>query len=162
MIKLSRAGWNNVIIFAVLGFILLINATQDNVFSVRSSGSDQVSLLGEHAAILTLTVNQQIKIERIGKTWRAQPSNIQGQALEQMMSAWQQSIATHTDAPQGLDNQLALIVSIEIAGQPSATVLHIHIIDDTLVIFNQHSQRWLVLPIQLYSQLLPDQLFSSQ
>ena len=32
MAKLSRAGWNNVIIFAVMGFILIINATNKNVF----------------------------------------------------------------------------------------------------------------------------------
>ena len=29
MIKLSRTGWNNVIIFSVMAFILLINVTQN-------------------------------------------------------------------------------------------------------------------------------------
>ncbi len=65
MIKLSRAGWNNVIIFAVLGFILLINATNKDVFKSPSDQTTDVSLLGEQAVILTLTINKQFMIERI-------------------------------------------------------------------------------------------------
>jgi hypothetical protein len=126
MIKLSRAGWNNVIIFVVMGFILLINVTQDNLFSSSTNTQQEQSVLGEHAVILTLTVNQQVKIERIGKTWRAVPANISGQALEQMMMAWHQSLGVLIDAPKDIDHQLALIVSVELAGQPQTLMLIIH------------------------------------
>ena len=165
MIKFSRAGWNNVIIFAVLGFILLINATHDNVFSSTENTEQQTRqetpILGDNAVVLTLTVNQQIKIERIGKSWRANPANIAGQALEQMMMTWQQSIATPVDAPVGIDEQLALMVSVELAGQPQALLLSLHATEHELLIFNHQSKLWSALPLQIYAQLLPIQIFGN-
>lgn len=161
MIKFSRAGWNNVIIFAVMGFILLINATHDNVFSVKSDKQQTVALLGNNAVILTLTINQQIKIERIGKTWRASPATIDGQALEQMMMAWQQSTGEIIDEPVDIDKQLALIVSADVAGQTQATILSIHATDEKLLVFNHKSKQWLALPLPIYSQLLPTQIFGN-
>jgi hypothetical protein len=162
MIKFSRAGWNNVIIFAVLGFILLINATHDNVFSSKPSSEEilhENTILGPNAVVLTMTINQQIKIERIGKTWRAIPANISGQALEQMMMAWQQTIGSEIEAPADIDEQLALIVSVELAGQELPFVLSIHATTDQLLIFRHQSKQWLSLPMQLYNQLLPIQVF---
>ncbi|MEW6989802.1 hypothetical protein AADZ91_03845 [Colwelliaceae bacterium 6441] len=162
MIKFSRAGWNNVIIFAVLGFILLINATHDNVFTSASSDIDTqqgTPILGTNAVILTLTINQQIKIERIGKTWRAVPSNIQGQALEQMMLTWQQTVGSQIDAPADIDHQLALIVSVELAGQVQPLVLSLHVMSDELLVFNHLHEQWVSLPMPIYAQLLPAQVF---
>ncbi len=159
MIKLSRAGWNNVIIFGVLAFILLINATHDDVFSARNNNSE-LNVFGGDATILTLTINQQIKIERIGTTWRASPSVISGQALEQMMFAWEKSIGEQSNEPENLDKQLALIVSAELAGESSVTTLNIHITDQQLLVYNQNTKQWLVFPMQIYNQLLPAQLFS--
>ena len=159
MIKFSRAGWNNVIIFAVLGFILLINATQDNIFSSPTNDQKEQSLLGDYAVILTLTVNQQIKIERIGKTWRAIPAYISGQALEQMMMSWQQSTGLLIDAPAEFDHQLSLIVSVELAGKPQALVLSIHVTTEQLLIYNHQDEQWLALPMPVYSQLIPSQIF---
>ena len=159
MIKFSRAGWNNIIIFAVLGFILLINATHDNVFYSPSTNESEQLLFGEHGVILTLTINQQIKIERIGKTWRATPTKITGQALEQMMLTWQQSIAITVNAPKNIDKQLALIVSVELAGQAMPAVLSLYA-EDALLIFNHQSEQWFELPLPIYNQLLPAELFS--
>ena len=76
MIKLSRSGWNNVIIFSVMGFILLINLTQKNTFMHATPENTEQFLIAEHAVILSLTVNQQTHIERIGQTWRSMPSVI--------------------------------------------------------------------------------------
>jgi len=159
MIKFSRAGWNNVIIFAVMGFILLINATHENVFSSPTQAQKEQSVLGENTVILTLTINQQVKIERIGNTWRAIPANIAGQALEQMMMAWQQSAGMLIDAPAEFDHQLALMVSVELAGQPQALVLSIHATTEQLLIYNHQSEQWLALPMPVYSQLIPSQIF---
>ncbi|MDG1750453.1 MAG: hypothetical protein P8I03_02145 [Thalassotalea sp.] len=163
MIKLSRAGWNNVIIFAVLGFILLINATHDNVFSSPEDAEQQTlqetPILGSGAVVLTLTINQQIKIERIGKTWRAIPANISGQALEQMMMTWQQVIGSPIDAPIDIDEQLALIVRVELAGKAQALLLSLHATANELLIFNHQTKQWSALPLQIYSQLLPMQVF---
>lgn len=159
MIKLSRAGWNNVIIFGVLAFILLINATHDDVFSVKSNNSE-LSIFGNSAAILTLTINQQIKIERIGTTWRATPVVMSGQALEQMMLAWHNSKGEKTREPEDIDKQLALLVSAELAGKSATTSLNIYVTDEKFLIYNQQTKQWLVLPMQIYNQLLPVQLFN--
>jgi len=161
MIKLSKTGWNNVIIFSVLAFIMLINATNKNVFSTNKSTTTETTILAKNTVILTLTINKQITIERIGKTWRATPANIQGQALEQMMLAWQQSTGLAINAPDNIDHQLALIVSIDVAGQSEATVLSLHATDIELLIFNHQTEQWLSLPMQLYQQLLPSAVFAN-
>lgn len=161
MIKFSRAGWNNIIIFAVMGFILLINATHDNVFSKRESRSDEHTLFAEHDVILTLTINQQIKIERIGKTWRATPASLNQQSLFQMMRAWQQSMGEPIDEPVDIDHQLALVVSVELAGQATPVLFSLHVIDEQLLIYNHNTNRWLAFPMPIYNQLLPEQIFSS-
>ena len=54
IMKLSRAGWNNVIIFSVIIFILLINVTNKKLFSDNeSSTSAEKSILPEHSVILS-------------------------------------------------------------------------------------------------------------
>lgn len=156
MIKLSKTAWNNVIIFAVMGFILLINATNKNLFSGGENINSEASLLGENPVILTLTINQHLTIERMGKTWRANPKVIKEQPLEQMMLAWQQLAGKVIAAREQLDLQLALWVELEMVGQAQATRLAIFAEADELVIFNQQSKQWFSLPLQLYSQLLPD------
>ncbi len=160
MIKFSRAGWNNIIIFAVLAFILLINATHDNVFYNKDSNSQDQTIFGENALILTLTINQQIKIERIGKTWRVNPSSMNAQALAQMMQAWHQSVGQNITKPEDIDEQFALIVSAELAGEAKATVLSLLVIDEQFIIHNHHTEQWLTLPMPIYNQLIPEQLFS--
>ena len=48
--KLSRTGWNNVIIFSVMIIILLINATNDRLFPEGDSVNDK-TILPEHSVI---------------------------------------------------------------------------------------------------------------
>ena len=90
MIKLSKTGWNNVIIFAVMGFILLINVVNKKVYSPEGESSDNsasqaLAIIDPQQVILALTIENVVLVERIGRTWRANPANISGQALEQMM-----------------------------------------------------------------------------
>lgn len=159
MIKFSRAGWNNVIIFAVMGFILLINATHDNVFYSAPTSKDEISVLGENSVVLTLTINQQFKVERIGKTWRASPSHINGQALEQMMFAWQQAEGRVIEEPLNIDKQLGLIVNVDLAGEVLPLVLSLHITDTELLIYNHKQSLWISLSAPLFPQLIPSIIF---
>ncbi|GLX78389.1 hypothetical protein tinsulaeT_17290 [Thalassotalea insulae] len=161
MIKFSRAGWNNIIIFAVMGFILLINATHDNVFTSRTSLPENHYILGENSVILTLTLNQQIKVERIGNSWRATPPALSGQALEQMMLSWQRLEGDKIAPPDNIDPQLGLIISIEVAGQAQANVLTLHIAEQQLLIYHHQDKLWYALALPIYQQLLPEQLFNS-
>ena len=159
MIKLSRAGWNNIIIFGVMGFILLINATHDNVFSNKNSDDKVANILGQQAVILTLTINQTFKVERIGKSWRVSAETLAGQALEQMMRSWQQLEGEKIAPPENLDQQLGLIVNIELAGQSSPSTLSLFVDDQQLLIYHQQQAQWYLLPLPIYQQLIPEQVF---
>lgn len=165
MVKLSRTGWNNVIIFAVMGFILLINATHENVFSPDTdktpSANQAIALVGQDNIILTLTIDSVVAIERIGRTWRAIPANISGQALDQMMMSWQQSSGESIAQAPAMDRQFSLDVSLDIAGQAAPLRLSFYASEQALWVFNQTTEQWLVMPLAMYSQLFPPEIFIS-
>ena len=159
MIKFSRTGWNNVIIFSVMGFILLINATQPNVDSMPDmSAEEQFMLVPEFGVILSLTVNQQTHIERIGQTWRAMPAIIEGQPLNAMMQAWHRVSGEIIDKPSNLDKSRAVIVSLLLAGQSDSEYFMLVVHEDQLIIFKQSTEQWLRLPKAILSQLAPNEV----
>lgn len=164
--KLSKTGWNNVIIFTVMSMILLINLTNGRLFpdNDKSTTNKERTILGEHAVILTLAINEQILIERIGQTWRAKPAIIFNQALEQMMLSWQQHAAIEVSAPTDIlnnSNNNATIVTINLAGQEQPIVLSLYPLKDQFLIFHHPDKKWLSLPAQLYPQLIPFHLTGS-
>lgn len=161
--KLSRAGWNNVIIFTVMGFILLINFTNNKIFSDSESTVEieQATLFGQHATILTLTFYPNITIERIGKTWRATPTILQEQALEQMMRSWSNSEGDTLKVAPQIDEKMAFIVKVELAGQDQPHTLKLFATDTELLIYNQTKQLWKSFPLAIFSQLVPNEVFSA-
>jgi hypothetical protein len=160
--KLSRTAWNNVIIFSVMAFILLINMTNKQLFSPNDKPDNtQQALLGEHAVIFTLNVHQQIIIERIGRTWRANPTKISGQALEQMMLAWQEVRGTPLNTPPDIDQQMGLVVTIEVAGKNQPQVLSLYATANEFLIFNQYTEQWLILPLPIFQQLIPAEILAT-
>ncbi len=161
--KLSRAGWNNVIIFSVMAFILIINMTNNQLFSENeeTTQSAQPYLLGEHATILTLSISPNLLIERIGKTWRSTPAILQAQPLEQMMLSWQNSIGVTVEAPPELDQQMALVVKVDLAGNEHTQLLNLYATDTELLVHNQTTSQWLSFPLAIFSQLIPNEIFSS-
>jgi len=158
--KLSRTGWNNVIIFVVMIFILVINATNKKLFSDDVDAGAEHLLLGKGSVILTLALNN-ITIERIGKTWRATPEKISGQGLEQMMMSWQQVVGNILTTPPVVDKKMALMIKINLAGQEQETVLNLYSVTDELLVFNHQTQLWFSLPEQIFQQLLPSQIFNN-
>jgi hypothetical protein len=156
--KLSRTGWNNVIIFSVMIFILVINVTNKKLYS---SDDQQITLFSEHAVILSLEVNQQVSIERIGRTWRATPAKISGQALDQMMLTWHETEGDIISEPPELDRQMALVISVELAGETKAQLLNLFITNNELLIFNHQQKRWFAFPIAIFSQLIPNEILAS-
>jgi hypothetical protein len=163
MVKLSKTGWNNVIIFSVMGFILLINATNKKIFSPDEGAlnEQEIALVGTQNVILTLDINNVVAIERIGRTWRATPAHISGQALAQMMMSWQQSSGEAMAQAPEIDRQFSLDVTFDIAGQKQPLQLNFYATEQQLLIFNQLSQQWLVMPIAMYGQLFPQEIFAS-
>jgi hypothetical protein len=157
--KLSRTGWNNVIIFSVMIFILVINVTNKKLYS--SDDEQQKTIFSNHAVILSLAINQQVSIERIGRTWRATPAKISGQALEQMMLTWHETEGNIVAEPPELDRQMALIISVELAGETKAHLLNLFITNNEFLIFNEQQKRWLSFPLVIFSQLIPNEILAS-
>ena len=159
MIKFSRTGWNNVIIFSVMGFILLINATQKNVKPMIDNASkEQLTLIPEYGVILSLTINQQTHIERIGQTWRSTPAVIEAQPLNAMMQVWHNVSAELIEPPENLDKSQAIIVSLLLAGQQESEYFLLAQHDDQLIIFKQSTEQWLRLPSAIFYQLAPKEV----
>ena len=165
MIKLSKTGWNNVIIIVVIGFILLINATNKKIYSsdknTEAANHQDIALVGAQNVILTLNINNVVTIERIGRTWRAIPANISSQALAQMMMSWQQSNGEAMAQAPIVDRQFSLDVKLDIAGHTKPLALSFYATEQQLLIFNQTSSQWLVMPIAMYGQLFPAEIFAN-
>ncbi len=166
MIKLSKSGWNNVIIFAVMGFILLINVVNKKVYSpegenLEESANQALAIIGQNQVILALTVQNVVLVERIARTWRARPASISGQALEQMMMSWQQSSGELMAQAPEIDRQFSLDVQLDIAGVAEPLQLNVYATEQQLLVFNQSSQQWLALPIEIYGQLFPQEIFAN-
>ena len=166
MIKLSKSGWNNVIIIVVMAFILLINVTNKKAYSpddarVSTDDNQAIAIIGENQVILALTIKNVVLIERIGRSWRANPATIFGQPLDQMMMSWQQSSGEVMAQAPEIDRQFSLDVELAIAGSTEPLKLNFYATDQQLLLFNQTSKQWLALPIEIYGQLFPQEIFAN-
>jgi len=160
--KLSRTGWNNVIIFSVMIIILLINATNDRLFPKGDSRNDQY-LLPEHSVILTLVINfndnRQLKFERIGRAWQLTSHgllvDLSNQQIEQLMSAWQQSSGLIQAGEMLVEGATGVEVLIKTATNKDELVYMLYPLVDQLLIFNVQNKLWLALPKAVANQLIP-------
>lgn len=83
---LSRKGWNNVLIFACMGMIILFNLMNDKL--VANAEGEVVSILPEQSMILTLDYPQ-FSIERLGTSWRITPSeSLEQDNVAPLIEAW--------------------------------------------------------------------------
>jgi hypothetical protein len=162
--KLSRTGWNNVIIFSVMTIILLINATNDKLFPNEESGTNGEQLiLPQHSVILTLSIdfseNQHVLLERVGRSWqltaKGVPLEKTEQQIEQMMFAWQQSSGLVQAAEIMIDSDQGVSVQIALAGEPEVRTFVLYPLADQLLVYQQQENVWLALPATLAQQLLP-------
>jgi hypothetical protein len=160
--KLSRTGWNNVIIFSVMVIIIFLNVTNNRLFHRNEAGgySQDIFLFKEHGVILTLTINNVINIARQGKSWSITPKNISinSQALEQMMQSWQQATATIETLTYDLTKQTSIIINATLAGDNSVYQLDLYPTQDQLLIYNPQTKQWLTLSPAMYYQLLPREI----
>ncbi|MCJ8318874.1 MAG: hypothetical protein MJK12_04525 [Colwellia sp.] len=165
--KLSRAAWNNVIIISVMILILLINLMNHRLFpdnneDLTNTKGEQL-ILSSHAVILTLEVRERFLIERSGQSWRivSPRSQIQvhQQAVEQMITAWQQSSGLIQADSIEVSGQTGIDVLINVAGKTATKTFTLYPLVDQLLIHDKQLNRWLALPPQLYRQLIPVQLY---
>lgn len=157
--KLSRAGWNNVLIFSIMAYILLINTTHNSLFGDDENDSGELTLLPEASVILALQVNQSLVIERIGQSWRTRPvKSASSQALSAMMMAWQDSKGLTLAEPPQVSSTNATVVTLTLAGEEQPLVLMFYVDSDQVLVHNKRHQRWLSIAPEIYRQLFPKEL----
>lgn len=156
--KLSRSGWNNVIIFSIMAFILMINVTNRKLFTDQDQIENEQSLLlfERGSVILTLMVNQQMSVERDGLSWRTVPEGkLTTQAAEQMMRAWHKASGEQLAIEFNRNNHEAIMVSMMLAGEQGIHSFSLYPFEEQLIVFNHQTAQYLALPPQLFAQLLP-------
>lgn len=169
--KLSKTGWNNVIIFSVMIMILLINVTSKKLFtdeSANQADSSQQSILADHSVILTLAINNQLMFQRSGVNWqiidiasgKEVALKLTNQQIEQVMLAWQQSTGLVQADDIIIEGQKGIAVTVGIAGKAQAEQFTLYPLIDQLLLYKHSSKQnqqgvWLALPQALTAQLLP-------
>lgn len=162
MIQLSRAGWNNVIIYSMLIMIFLFNGLHHKLISSDDPQAFQ-SLFPEQAFILTLSYPK-VTFERIGTSWRAkfnEPAHeypITIDKIEQVITHWQTSESKLENDTAPLNAQLQqngalYTVTVWFAGQPSAAVFELIELNKQFYLFDRNQQRWLIITPAQYSHL---------
>lgn len=148
MIRLSRRGWNNVLIFATL-FMILLFSTSNRMLLQNAEPSQSQLLLPESSEIMAIDYGTH-KIERIGRGWRATPSlNLDESQLNKITVHWQQTTG------QPIDGRLKqpYIVTIWLAGQEQGAVYKILPQGEDLLV--QFQQQVYLVKQQSLSDFIP-------
>jgi len=162
--KLSKTGWNNVIIFSVMLFILLINATHKKLFSDdESKVSAEQFILPAHSIILSLSMqspdNKKLLFERIGRRWQMTAKGVvldlNQQQIKQMIFAWQQSSGLVQAGDIIVEGKVGAQVTIALADIDNEQHFILYALSDQLLVYNPQKQLWLALPTAIAKQLLP-------
>lgn len=120
MIRLSKRGWNNVLIFATLLLILVFH--QSGEFFNQADLPKAQSLLPQEVPVMKIEYGTHT-LERIGQGWRIRPGLELSEArLATLVENWQQIIVTPFS---GTKLQSAAVVVIWLAGQPQSVVVQI-------------------------------------
>ncbi len=165
MIRLSKKGWNNVLIFSMLIMIMVFNGVHTRFNSSESTNS-QVTLLPEDSLVLTLTFPE-VKIERIGQGWRTNPAvELSTEQLSQVMADWQQQTAElqldDNEAKVMTKGKMpAVYVVAELAGKTDGAVYAFYPQLSEVWIHDQQQSRWLKAPITVMSGLIPELLIKN-
>ncbi|WP_440906031.1 hypothetical protein ACMZOO_07275 [Catenovulum sp. SX2] len=135
MVRLSRSGWNNVLIFTSLIMIFLFNGLHLKMFSSDGKPVQQHSLLPADEMILTIDFPN-YSLERIGRSWRTMPeSNYSAEQLQAVVEQWQQLQVQPIDVmPNETKQYPDVVVSFWFAGQKQAFVVQIFKLANTYVL----------------------------
>ena len=117
MLKLTRRGWNNVLIFATLFMILLFNMSD----KIMQGDDVKTFSLGEYAQIQAIDFGQ-VKLQRIGRGWRATPALNNEYNFFSLISTWQQM---RGELMPGATLVEPYVVSVLLAGEDAPRVFQL-------------------------------------
>lgn len=158
-IRLSKRGWNNVLIFASMFMIVLFNYTHKMFSEGDRAGGQVLSLLPASTLVQTMDFNG-IQFERLGTGWRTL-TDIDGvtvEAPQSYLDNWlQQPFVTLDSPPVVLQSAQSSVVVVWVAGQNSGWVYEF-LIDhpqQSVYVKAHQTETWYQVPYHLLEQLIP-------
>ncbi|MBT1065783.1 hypothetical protein KJY73_19580 [Bowmanella sp. Y26] len=149
MIRLSRRGWNNVLIFATLLLILLFN--QSGKFLSDPTSTDTMHLLPADIPVMKIEFGSHL-LERVGQGWRLRRSeNADEPSLTAIVQNWQAA------EPISLgEGSLAtgVVVVVWLAGEEQGRVFSLQQRDDGVLV--AHQGKLYQLPNAYLASYLPE------
>lgn len=135
MVRLSRTGWNNVLIFSSLILIFLFNGLHLKIFSKEDKPAQLHTVLPAEQMVLTIDFPN-LSVERIGLSWRTVPkSSYSVERLQEVIEQWLQLQGQSIDAmPEGTGSYPDKVVSFWFAGHNQAFVLQIFNLENVSII----------------------------
>ncbi|MBD1391152.1 hypothetical protein IC617_17115 [Neiella sp. HB171785] len=82
-LKLSKRGWNNVLIFAILLFIIVINFSQKRFLETEEASP----ILAPSAQVLSIQTAAR-QIDRLGPSWRTSDDSWDAAAIDSWLTLW--------------------------------------------------------------------------
>ena len=165
--KLSRTGWNNVIIISVMLIILMINATNDKLFPPEDSShnvSAEQAILPVHSVIVMMTITDEQKnltIARQGATWEVNQTEHGKEAesvnviqIEQLIRSWQESHGLVQAGDIIVEGMQGISVVIHLASNAQPQQFTVYPLNDQLLLFSHQRSMWLAMPVAMTKQLL--------
>ena len=147
MVKLSRKGWNNVIIVAVLAVIVLLHRLEQA--QQENSAQRHHGLLPDSAVVLSWQ-SPSWRVERIGQGWRSVPDlGLDSSALAGRIAQWQGWQLPSSDPLRGAPVEVA----VWLAGQGEPMTLALYQ-DNGRYAVRLAQDRWLALSADQYRDLL--------
>ncbi|WP_198438663.1 hypothetical protein [Moritella sp. F3] len=138
--QLSRRGWNNVLIFAVLAMMLIFQYSGKKM-NGDDSESQYQSALPSRAVVLSMQFDN-IQIQRVGSQLATKPElGLSQPQLQQIIKAWESA----TFKPVAKDVVIANLayginISFELANLAEPVILILYQIDSGYLLQNWQSQ----------------------
>lgn len=126
--RLTKRGWNNVLIFATLFMIVLFNSTHQK-FVEGDNSIEKASLIPADAIIQVIDYSG-VKFERIGSNWRTQSAvtGVEELNAEQIVTNWQSlPLERLANSPEISANSYSLPVLVQAIGLDSQQIFIIHV-----------------------------------
>lgn len=151
MLRLSRKGWNNVLIIGVISMIFILNLTNEQRTADDPSASNQpIRLLELDTVILTMDYPA-AQFERIGKSWRSTINTLSVAQIQQLEQDW---LALDVMELKGAKVELApeAVVRLTVMGLPEPL---------TVALINSTGLNYLVVNSRVFeiSAVQVDRLF---
>lgn len=163
-IRLSKKGWNNVLIFSCMFMIILFNYTS-NMFSGNSKPIEQRPLIA-NATLMQAIDFSGIELQRVGTGWRvlSQIATAKIEQPEQFVATWsQQPLESLASEPILLEGVISLPVVVWIAGKSEGQVYQFMIDhqQQSVYVLDQTAQQWFMLPYQQLSNFIPEAILNA-